>query len=391
MFVGVMIGVAIPLRAPGVAIEQGALGLALIGALVLVCKIPNIRHRIRVIFLSPAGLALAAMFAFWAVGLFFSYNPWGSLRIGGRTVALLGGSVVLWATLKEFQDTHEMMLKVLVLSALGIALAVLMALNGGISMVARPVMAYKPFAVSAMCLIPVVVWAGRKLDGVWRVLGYVYAPLALVIIIQTFNRSALAGGLGMAMTVVTVLVMHKHRYTKALLGTLSALALGVLIFIFTKEHSTVAFKGLYLPEWLVDPHRQYIWQFAFNSFLDHPWFGDGIDQSNYIPGSEGFAPGFDGKTSIIPSHPHNALLEILAETGLLGFLPFLFALGGIVWRLFKRCLAVADEGDLALLTVMAGFWSSALFNFSIWATWWQLTLFMLVAIIASARHRPDSA
>lgn len=384
--VGILTGIAIPLRAAGVAVEQGALGLALIGALFIWLAAPEARQHVRTVLVSPMGLSVGGMFACWAVGLVFSFDPLGSLRIGGRTAVILLASVVLWASLKQHMDARRLMLKVLVLSSLIIALGVILSFNGVIMTVIHPDMAFKPFAASVMCLVPAVVWAGRKLDGGWRWGGYGFVPLALVITVQTFNRAALAGFITVILTVALVLILNKHRYAKAWMAVIIAAALGGLVFIFTREMHTPVVDGLYLPRWLVDPHRQYIWKFAFETFLHSPWIGAGIDQSNYIPGAGLPAPGFDGETATLPSHPHNGVLEILTETGLLGFLPFVFVIGGTFWRLLKRSWKSSDEANVALLALMMGFWSSALFNFSIWSTWWQLTLYTLFAVIASGRE-----
>ena len=386
---GVFTGLAIPLRALGVAVEQGALGLALIGAVFMLFAAPQVCQRIRAVLFSPVGLSIGVMFACWAAGLAFSFDPLGSLRIGGRTVLLLLASLVLWAALKEYADAHRLMLKTLLLSSVLIAIGVILSFNGLMFTVYRPDMVYKPYAASVMCLIPTVVWGARQLNGGWRWLGYGFVPLALVIIVQTFNRAALAGFIAMILIVALVLILNRHRFTSAWLAVIVAAALGGLAYIFTREMDTPIADGLYLPRWLVDPHRQYIWQFAFESFLNSPWTGTGIDQSNYIPGAGKPAPGFDGTTATLPSHPHNAVLEILTETGLLGFLPFVFVIFGTFWRLLKRSWMSSDEANMALLVLMAGFWSSALFNFSIWSVWWQLTLFTLFAIIASGRKASE--
>lgn len=385
-FMGLFMGLAIPSRAAGVAVEQGALVLALLGAFYAFFTVPDVRQRIRAMLVSPMGLSIGGMFGCWAVGVLFSYDSLGSLRIGGRTALFLLASLLLWSALKAHAGAHQLMLKTLVVSSLLIAIGVIFSFNGVVMTVYHPDMAFKPYAASVMCLIPAVVWAGRKLNGRWRWLGYGFVPLALVIIVQTFNRAALAGFITVILTVALVLILNKHRFAKAWLAVILLGALGGLAFIFTREMHTPVVDGLYLPRWLVDPHRQYIWQFAFESFLNSPWTGTGIDQSNYIPGAGLPAPGFDGTTATLPSHPHNGVLEILTETGVLGFLPFVFVIGGTFWRLLKRSWTSPDEANMALLVLMAGFWSSALFNFSIWSTWWQLTLFTLFAVISSGRE-----
>lgn len=314
-----------------------------------------------------------------------------------RTALLLLAAVALWSVLSAHVATQQEMLKALVLSSLILAVVAALSLNGfpvialllegKLSSPERSIDAFKAFAATAMCLTPVVAWAGRRLDGKWRWLGYAFAPLALSIIVQTFNRAALAGFLAMTIVGVVLLALARKGHAKALLATALAGAGGIIFWIHTKESSAIPVQGSYLPKWLIDPHRQHIWKFAFQRFLDHPWVGNGIDQLNHLPGAEASMPGyFDPTAVLVPSHPHNWALEILAEAGFVGFIPVMLTLTFISWGIAKRYIADNNECDLALLTLTAGFWVSALFNFSIWATWWQLTFYVLFAIISSHRR-----
>ena len=396
-FVAVMAGVAVPLRASGVATEQAALGLALLGALALVALHAGTRTLAGQALASTQTKVIAFVFAAWAVTVFFSFDPLGSLKIVARTSLFILAAMTVWAALTPHDDANRLLWKTLVVASLGLVLAAVLALNGVPMIVSvlkghiivyeRPIFAFKAFGAATMCLIPAVTWAGRKLDGKWRWAGYAFAPLALAVMILTFNRSALAGFLAMAITGVLLLAAAKRRHAKALVAAALAGALGIVAWVRTKELGEPSIAGNYLPVWLVDPHRQHIWKFAYDRFLDHPWVGNGIDQLNRIPGAKISVSGLEQSAALVPSHPHNWSLEILSETGLIGFLPVLLALGFIAWRLLKSYMASGDEADLALLTLMAGFWASALFNFSIWASWWQLTFFILFAIIASGRVR----
>lgn len=405
-FVAVMTGVAVPLRASGVATEQAALGLALMGALALVASHSSTRTLARQALVSTQAKVIALVFVGWAVTVFFSFDPMGSLKIGTRTGLFILAAMTVWAALASHDDAKRLMWKILVVTSLGLALAAFLALNGVPMIVSilkghiieseRPIFAFKAFSTSAMCLIPAVALAGRKLDGNWRWAGYAFAPLALALMILTLNRSGLAGFMAMAITGVVLLAVTKRHHVKALLSTAVAIVFGIVAWVSTrewlviKEHEQlgiIPIKGTYLPVWLVDSHRQYIWKFAYEHFLNHPWVGNGIDQLNRLPGAKASIPGLEKTAALVPSHPHNWSLEILSETGLLGFSLVLLALGFVAWRLLKDYLASGDEANLALLTLMAGFWSSALFNFSIWASWWQLTFFILFAIIASGRVR----
>ena len=408
VFTALFTALAVPLRVSGVAIEQGALGLALITALLLVAKEPAVRQRLRHAVMSRQGVAVAAIFMAWVVTALFSHDPLVSLKIGGRTGLFVLASTVIWAVVIEHEETHRLLLKTLIITALvcaGLALLsfagvpyILSALKGVKLSLEFPSTGFKAFAASAMCLTPIVAWAGRRLDGVWRWWGYAFAPMALAVMFLTYNRSAIAGLIAMAIVGTVLLALAKRRHTKALIATALAAPVGIIAWVanreiqfqdFMDQHTgTTIDAQTYLPTWLLDAHRQNIWKFAYERFLEHPWVGNGIDQLNRLPGANMPVPGLhDSRAFMVPSHPHNWAMEILAETGLVGFLPVVIVLTFFAWKLAKNYMQTDNEADLALFTLMAGFWASALFNFSIWAVWWQLTFFILFAIVAATRAK----
>lgn len=93
-----------------------------------------------------------------------------------------------------------------------------------------------------------------------------------------------------------------------------------------------------------DNVRQELYQSAFDTFLTSPIIGMGV-------GSIWWTVGF---------YCHNMILDLLAETGLVGTL-FLLS---IVWRTFLRLykLSVKDKTYLFLLLVMAGELTSCMFS-----------------------------
>jgi len=403
-FVAVMVAVAVPLRASGVAAQQAALGLALLAALVVCATSVDTRGYVRQALRSPLGLVVGAIFVAWGVTIFFSYAPFQSLKMGLRTGALIFASVLIWAVLSAHQDVQRRLWKILVGTALTLAVLALLSLNGvpmilsvfkgKVLALEKPELAFKAFAAACMCLIPVVIWAGRKLGGGWPFASYAFLPLALMVMVQTENRAVLAGVVVMTLSAVVLLVVARWRYVVSIyisaLVSFGAAAYWLYIVGAEKLVGQVSQEGTYLPLWLVDVHRQFIWKFAFERFLDHPIVGNGIDQLNRLPGANKAVAGLANSAALVPSHPHNWALEILAETGILGFVPVVFALAYIAWQLFKHYKMTLDEGDFALLILGVGFWSSALFNFSIWAAWWQLTFFVLFTIVLAARPRTSA-
>jgi len=85
----------------------------------------------------------------------------------------------------------------------------------------------------------------------------------------------------------------------------------------------------------------------------------------------------------LPSHPHNWALEVLGETGIIGFVPVLIAIAWAVGRCMVGYVRSGGGGSLATLGLNAVFWGSSLFNFSIWSSWWLIGYFLMSAMIAA--------
>ena len=392
---GVIMALAIPLRISGVAVQQGALALSLLCAFAAHAQNANARSCAWQALRSRTGLFAAAIFAAWAVTIVFSFDPLGSLQIGGRTALFLLGVVLIWAVVTTHPIVQPRLFKTLVVACTLTNVLAVASLSGVAHITSvlhanfnepeTPILFFKAYAASAFCLAPAVIWAGRQLGGAWKTLGYTALPLSLAIVVMTANRSALAGVMAMVLITSFALILTKHRFAGLLALVGVAVAVGIIGWVHHLRFPIMwaHVDGLFLPTWLIDLHRQVIWQFAFEKFLQSPWIGHGIDQLNRLPGAKTLVPGLGQGAYTVPSHPHNWILELLAETGLIGFLPVLAALGYVTWTTAKRFLKHADESALAQLALIGGFWASSLFNFSVWAVWWQLTFSVLFAIIST--------
>lgn len=78
--------------------------------------------------------------------------------------------------------------------------------------------------------------------------------------------------------------------------------------------------------------RFHLWKAYFHMFLDNPIFGVG-----YRQGAD-FTLAYYGMLEMpqnFVSHAHNDYLQVLAETGLTGFIAFLFLLGSALWKTYE--------------------------------------------------------
>ena len=357
---------------------------------------------------TPLGMTIILTFVLWLPGVADSPDLGRSLAIWGRMV----GMVIVAALIHYFlsRGSLDACLRAMVVAALACGVITLMGLyaaspifglfrgKGWVDVNAAQILKYYGSALAI--LAPVVVWASFYLGGRWLYAGFLHLAAAFVVI---FAVDSLAGLLGLVAGLVVGGIVYICQRWHLVRGRAAALFLILLAVLLVAAIAWILFKlppslgagqiidGVYhgpvepgLPVSLIDAHRQYIWRFAFDAALEAPYFGHGIDVSNYLPGASVLIEKFN--QAFIPSHPHNWLLEIFLETGAFG-LAFLLAALALLLRLWLRIGAASPGTSAAGVALFVGFWSSSMLNFSIWAAWWQGVFLVLSAIVLAAAPR----
>ncbi|MBT3928439.1 MAG: O-antigen ligase family protein [Rhodospirillaceae bacterium] len=400
-------GIGIPLLASSPTVSGVSLALALI----LLLAAPGRRHLVADFARgarSPLGLAILLTFILWLPGMGESLDSGRSIGVWGR----MAGFVFVAALIHHFlsRGALDNCLRALIVASLICALIALLGLyaaspiyglfrgKGWIDINAAQILKYYGSALA--CLTPVVLWAGFRLGGRWRIAGIVYLPAAIVLI---FAVDSLAGLLGLIAGLAVGAVVGICQCWQLLRGHAAALFLGLLALLLVVAFAWVVshlppppetgqiVDGIYhgpvdtdLPVSLIDAHRQYIWGFAFDKALEAPFFGHGIDVSNYLPGASVLIEKFN--QTFIPSHPHSWLLEIFLETGAVGLMMLLLTLV-LMLRLWLRVGKTSPGTAACGIAIFVAFWSSSMLNFSIWAAWWQGVFLVLSAIVLAAAAR----
>ncbi len=112
-------------------------------------------------------------------------------------------------------------------------------------------------------------------------------------------------------------------------------------------------------------HRLYIWDFTAEKAMEKPYWGWGFNSSRFLPdGNKEILPG----QTLMPLHPHNSIMQIWVELGLVGVLLFLM----LIWFCLKRIEGMNANiqmraGCMALAISYLAIGSSA---FGIWQNWW---------------------
>lgn len=198
----------------------------------------------------------------------------------------------------------------------------------------NPIFLAAYFSASAAVLLGLVRTAGSRWEG--RIAA-AFGLLALAGLLTTQSRGA-AAGIGVAALAAAAASLDGRRRWLAVAGVVASGALAVWLF----------------------RHRQWthglIWRDSLSLWLAHPFMGCGLGRFHIE------FPGYASETlrqlwpqrAVIINFAHNEYLQVLAETGILGFSLLLSVLAASmywlarVWRPMKAGAERALTGSLAL-------------------------------------------
>ena len=166
----------------------------------------------------------------------------------------------------------------------------------------------------------------------------------------------------------------------ALVVLLAAVMLVVVLWLYDTRGHVPTPEGavVVVPIWLIDYQRQTIWAHAIDMAMRSPWFGNGINVINLLPGAD--APIPHSQLKAIPSHPHNWLIEVFAETGVFGAISLVVLVTTLCFKKARDYWQSRNDAMLAALLVNVGYWASGLLSFSLWSAWWQVSYLLMTAL-----------
>ena len=385
-FTALGMGAVVPSMAQGSAMPNIVGGVVLVLVLaVLAWDKAFARPRSTPLLWAGVGLVVA-----WVPSVMLSLDPVKSLEVWGRVVLLLLGGVAFYRFLVEDARRLDLALKALLVVTLAMAIYVALRFTLpesvqaalGLNLQYR-FLTFKSAANLFMLQMPVCLWAGWRLGGRWRAVAVAAVVGGLVMLYGSDSRAAFSGVLFGLAAAGSAVAFAQKRWV-VLGGVFGVILLGLWgIHAYTDGRYVSDLPGLWAPVWLIDPHRQYIWQFVFERFLEAPVFGHGPGMIHTVPGASALIPGVGGV--YIPSHPHNWVVEILAETGLVGAVATFAAVAAGLLYALRLWLMEGTPLALALFTLLVMYWGAGLFNFSLWRAYWIIGLMVSVALLLAAR------
>ena len=138
-------------------------------------------------------------------------------------------------------------------------------------------------------------------------------------------------------------------------------------------------------------HRIGIWNFTAEQAAAVAPLGAGFDASRDIGARkdvvEALRPQFGYAPAALPLHPHNAVLQVWLELGVVGVIGLGLIFIGLMHGLWRWSLSPwrRAAAAAAVTTALPPF----LLNFGIWQAWWLATLWLAIALTAGLLIRND--
>ncbi|MBT3359045.1 MAG: O-antigen ligase family protein [Rhodospirillales bacterium] len=397
----ILLGCALPIQVVG----RGAIGVVVLAAFLCFLSMPGKSLYVKRAFgaaRGPIGVMLLITLIFWLPNAFNSVDPVRSLEAAMRTFAFVGIGTLFWAVLIEHRGIQDLSLRALVIaSTLSVVIALIaqtalpelhwfLHFRGWISLPLGT--SLKPFSALAVLTVPAMILAGIRLKGVWTVLAVANVVGFLALVWLTYNRATIAGLLGIIVLAAGLTAgFNRTRQVKVAMAIATlAVFSAVLIWLnVTRQRHGFGDDWLF-PLWLIDFQRQTIWNFAIELFQQNFWFGMGANTINFAPGADAVIPRTFG-LAIMPSHPHNWVLEVAAETGIFGLFSLLVAVSLSLMQYARGFFRTGNGAYFSAACMAAGYWASGLFNFSFWSSWWQVSFVLMTGFCLAQCFQPVGA
>ena len=121
-------------------------------------------------------------------------------------------------------------------------------------------------------------------------------------------------------------------------------------------------------------HRLIIWSYVKENIINKPFGGNGAFSSSFM-NHHPITTTLKTNYELLPSHPHNGILQIWLELGFLGIILFLFFIISLLSKIHKY----VKKDKFLVVTALISFFKIFLIgqiSFGIWQSWWIAVIFM---------------
>ncbi|GIS23944.1 MAG: hypothetical protein CM15mP124_4240 [Alphaproteobacteria bacterium] len=126
-------------------------------------------------------------------------------------------------------------------------------------------------------------------------------------------------------------------------------------------------------------HRRAIWSFSKEKILEKPLFGHGIFSSRVIGDQYKIINNENKMLSAIPLHPHNSILQLWLELGIIGIILLYILLYKIINKIYEIKKINSKYAAFSLASLLQIFLIGQ-FSYGFWQTWWISIIFINIFI-----------
>lgn len=322
---------------------------------------------------------LELTFAIWClVSILWSINFESSLIIYAQVFSVIFLGLVLKNSLSDYPLDNKVMIALF----LGTACAVILFFveyfsNGFISTWFRrifqpnkPTQFYLSMLDRGCALLSLTAWVVINVLVQYRqyLLALVFYTLILILLYMSDSLASFLGFSLAGFTVILSLLLKRLAFKLLTIAIiLGSVAMPIFSYMidFPKISTSPKYSNI-LPDSAM--HRLYIWNSVAKKVLENPVMGIGFASSRDVkPASEQMIIYHNYIYSPLPVHPHNNIMQIWLETGIIGIILFLAA----VYKYLSR-INIAKPLSFSVISYAAfiNYYCIGMISFSIWQMWW---------------------
>lgn len=322
-------------------------------------------------------LLMALLFDLPLISFIWSITPKESFTTALGMLALTGAAIIAANACKIIQPPSPRVARVFACSLLLACALVLLELlpQGGVVQALQRLTGNEDIYFldktinRTLCALALLAWPAMlalRNAGYTRAAWLVMLPLVIAPILLLHSLSAKMGIIAGA-AVWALAARFPHTVPKVLcLVVPAALLLWPVAFMFGEKALTGSSYYERLP--ISSQHRVEIWRFALGKVAEKPLFGWGMNTARSIPGHAELNE--HGRTNM-PLHPHNSIMQLLLEQGIVGLLLNVLAVALLLlhWQKTVNAPGLREAAGAAVVAYIAiGFTA-----FGLWQTWWVAT------------------
>lgn len=216
---------------------------------------------------------------------------------------------------------------------------------------------------------------------------YRHALILYILVLYLLNISdSLASFLGFS---IGGIVFILAKFMRAIFFPLIAIGLitGSLLFpVIAKQMNPIYLSEKYLSNQDSAAHRLFIWHFVADKILKKPITGYGFSSSKYIEIKDSDMINYKGeKWHTLPLHPHNNILQITLELGIIGLILFLI----LIYKYLKQISNIKNNNFRAIsYACFINYYIIGMISYNIWQIWW-IASSIWVLILMKLLVKPD--